>query len=113
MWLGLVACSGDEPSGPGGNCGEYPDWESSPYVLPYPPGSTYQVVQANCSSADAYWNSHIVETPWTYAYDFLMPIGSEITAVRSGIVAAVRENFTDNDKGLEQGNVVVIDHFRH
>ncbi|MFC1530719.1 M23 family metallopeptidase [Gemmatimonadota bacterium] len=48
--------------------------------------------------------------PWTYAYDFLMPIGSEIVAVRGGTVAFVREEFTDADKGLEQGYVVVIDH---
>jgi hypothetical protein len=28
-------------------CGGYPDWQSSPYVLPYPVGKSYAVHQAN------------------------------------------------------------------
>jgi hypothetical protein len=31
-------------------CGGYPDWRSSPYVLPYPVGKSYGVHQANCTS---------------------------------------------------------------
>ncbi|MGD8496068.1 MAG: hypothetical protein PVF05_07725, partial [Gemmatimonadales bacterium] len=30
-------------------CGPFDDWSSSPYVLPYPPGSAYVVNQGNCS----------------------------------------------------------------
>lgn len=94
----------------GGQCGGHPDGATSEYILPYPPGIAYEVVQGNCSPSTAYWNSHQVGTPWTYAYDFLMPIGSPIAAVRAGTVVFVREQYTDTDKGLEKGNAVVIEH---
>lgn len=111
-------CGDNNPTAPSlpsqdpvsGQCGGHPDWASSEYVLPYPAGIGYEVVQGNCSSGAAYWNSHQVGTPWTYAYDFLMPIGSPIAAVRAGTVVFVREQYTDIDKGLEKGNAVVIEH---
>ena len=93
-----------------GQCGGHPDWANSEYVLPYPAGIAYEVVQGNCSPSTAHWNSHQIGTPWTFAYDFLMPVGSPIAAVRAGTVVFVREQNTDIDKGLENGNAVVIEH---
>src|SRR5689334_14182396 len=64
-------------------CGPFPDWQSSPYVLPYPIGSTYYVNQANCSNG-----GH--QGTFKYSYDFAMPIGTKVAAARAGVVADVR-----------------------
>jgi hypothetical protein len=54
------------------SCGSFPDWQTSPYVLPYPVGSSYYVSQANCSTS-----GH--RGPYKYSYDFVMPIGTTVT----------------------------------
>ena len=50
---------------------DYPDWETSPYVLPFAVGETYRVELANCSSS--YHNENY---PDKFAYDFVMEIGT-------------------------------------
>jgi hypothetical protein len=55
-------------------CTGYPDWQSSPYVLPYPAGQTYPIHQANCSLGGHHG-------AYRYSYDFLIPIGSLVTAL--------------------------------
>src|SRR5262245_61204438 len=52
-------------------CGPFPDWHSSPFVLPYPVGQAYRVSQGNCSHG-----GH--SGPYKYAYDFVMPLGTTI-----------------------------------
>lgn len=85
----------------------YPDWHASQYILPYNTGETHPLIQGNCE-LDRY--------PWThngrqkFAYDFGMPIGTAIIAARSGTVVFVRDQFTDNDHGKNQGNAVVLLH---
>ena len=81
-------------------CGGYPDWQSSPYVLPYPVGKSYAVHQANCT----FGGHHGV---YRYSYDFLMPIGTTVTAAREGVVAETLEGFADGE-GIE--NWVKIRH---
>jgi murein DD-endopeptidase MepM/ murein hydrolase activator NlpD len=87
------------------DCGGYQDWKVSPYILPFSPGQKCMVMQGNCSPA---------KSPWThfgklkYAYDFAMPIGTPIVAARSGTVLFVRDEFTDNDHGKNQGNAIVL-----
>ena len=114
IWILLIgsifSCNENNLINEGNFCSDYPDWKTSEFVLPYPVGTSYTLVQGNCSSASDEWNSHQVNTAWQYAYDFLMPIGTIITAPRSGIVVFVRENFTDADKELEKGNILVIEH---
>lgn len=102
----LVSCSQDKLQQD--SCAGYEDWSNSVYVLPYPAGTTYSVLQGNCTNPNTPGASHFRMD--RYSYDFLMDIGTYITAARSGEVVFVREEFTDQDKGLDQGNVVVILH---
>jgi hypothetical protein len=85
------------------SCGPFPDWKTSAYVLPYPVGSTYFVSQANCSQG-----GH--QGPYKYAYDFVMPIGTTVTAARSGVVAEIRMRFHDGQPGEGESNWVKIRH---
>jgi murein DD-endopeptidase MepM/ murein hydrolase activator NlpD len=86
-------------------CEGYSALTASDYVLPFPKGKQYPIIQGNCAKN---------EYPWThfgnlkYAYDIGMPIGSQIIAARSGAVVFVRDNFTDNYHGKDQGNAIVI-----
>jgi len=84
-------------------CGPFPDWESALYVLPYPVGSSYYVSQANCSTG-----GH--RGPYKNAYDFVMPIGTTVTAARAGVVADVRMKFRDGQHGEHESNWVKIRH---
>jgi murein DD-endopeptidase MepM/ murein hydrolase activator NlpD len=81
---------------------EYPDWKTSPYVLPYPIGESYKIDLSNCMG---YY--HGEGKPDQFAIDFNMPIGSVITAARAGEVVWVVENGED---GAHPNNLVVIDH---
>jgi hypothetical protein len=85
------------------SCGPFPDWQSSPYVLPYPVGTTHYVNQANCSSG-----GH--RGPFKYAYDFVMPVRTTVTAARAGVVADVRMKFRDGQHGEDESNRVKIRH---
>ena len=89
--------------GRGNSCGPFPDWASSPYVLPYAVGSTYYVNQANCSSG-----GH--QGPYKYSYDFAMPIGTTVTAARAGVVAEIRIQFRDSQHRENESNWVKIRH---
>jgi murein DD-endopeptidase MepM/ murein hydrolase activator NlpD len=75
-------------------CGGYPDWETSPYILPYPVGKTYPLYQGNCS-----FGGH--RAAYRYSYDFLMPIGSLVTAARAGVVSEVLDGYQDGNNGGE------------
>jgi len=85
------------------SCGPFPDWSASAYVLPYPAGSSYYVSQANCSSG-----GH--RGPYQYAYDFVMPVGTTVTAARAGVVAEIRMKFRDGQSGEGESNWVKIRH---
>ena len=84
-------------------CGPFPDWQSSLYVLPYPVGSTFYLNQSNCTNG-----GH--QGPYKYSYDFVMPIGTTVTAARAGVVADIRTNFRDGQHGLRDANWVKIRH---
>lgn len=117
--LALAACS-TNPSGPGAEtCGPYPDWSTSPYVLPYPVGRAYTVIQANCSPQG---QGH--RGVARHGYDFNMTIGSVITAARAGIVTRVVESHFDGEiapTGLDNfavvqhadGTLALYGHFTH
>jgi murein DD-endopeptidase MepM/ murein hydrolase activator NlpD len=81
---------------------DYPDWDSSPYVLPYPVGVENEVNLSNCSGS-----FHSDGTPDAFATDFAMPVGTHITASRAGTVVRVIEH--GNDFG-DPNNLVVVDH---
>ena len=94
----------DEERPPGAGCEvPYPDWVTSPYVLPYPVGEEHLVALDNCSSS-----FHAAGQPDSFAYDFDLGIGDTVTAARAGVVLHVDESQADYGGGL--GNIVVIDH---
>lgn len=80
---------------------QFPDPETSPYVLPYPVGVSCRLFQS--------YNNHRGHKN-RLAYDFSMPVGSPITAARSGVVVVVENDFRDNDHTPGHNNRVVIRH---
>ena len=105
--VGALGCASDSrsPTQPAtvGNCGVYPDWQRSPYVLPYPVGTSYRISQANCTN---YSHSGLLR----YAFDFEMPIGTSVAAARPGVVVYVIEGFSDGDDEWYHSNLVRIGH---
>lgn len=97
--------SGSSGGGPGGCAGPYPNQATSLYVLPYDVGASFVIGQGNCGSG-----SHAAGTIVQYAYDFLMPVGTNITAARSGEVILVEERFTDGNRTAGQENYINIRH---
>ena len=83
----------------------YPKQSSSNYILPYAINSEYLVGQGNCTDG-----SHTVNTEQAYAYDFDMPIGTNIIASRAGIVSEVVENYKENNGVPGQENYLIILH---
>lgn len=73
------------------------------YVLPYPIGREY-----TCSLGFNGPNSH--NGTFRYAVDFAMPIGTLITAARSGRVVYILETYSDNDRTEGHENVVIVMH---
>jgi murein DD-endopeptidase MepM/ murein hydrolase activator NlpD len=73
------------------------------YVLPYPPGSSYKVLQGY---AGPYGHKDHAE----FGYDFQMPIGSAVIAARGGVVVKVVESNSDATRRPGEENVVVIKH---
>ena len=101
----LTACGGSS-SGGGATaepveCTGFGDWQQSAYVLPYTVGEAYRVNQANCSG---FGHSDF----WLYGYDFDMPIGTVITAARSGMVAHAQDGARDGDRN--RTNLITIEH---
>jgi murein DD-endopeptidase MepM/ murein hydrolase activator NlpD len=73
------------------------------YSLPFPAGDSARLVQGN-------------NGPWghsgaaAFAFDFVMPIGSPVTAARPGRVFATESRFVDGNKTPGQENFVFIRH---
>lgn len=81
---------------------DHPNWETSPYVLPFAVGESYRVELANCSSS-----FHGAKQPDNLAYDFVMDIGTPILASRAGTVLFVEESGIDFQ---HPNNLVIIEH---
>lgn len=74
------------------------------YVLPFPVGTSYYLLQGNCGQ-------HSHQQLERFAYDFRMPVGSYITAMRSGKVVNLREQFSDGyHKSNDSLNFLIILH---
>ena len=103
----MIACSDSAtPPSEFEICAGYPDWATSEYVLPFPVGASYKVIQGNCSQLG---NGHTGAN--RYAYDFGMTIGTPIVASRAGTVLQVEESHTDGQVGpTGLDNFVVIRH---
>lgn len=79
---------------------EYPDWQTSRYVLPYPPGQSYTIGLSHCSGS-----THAEDMPDQFAIDFIMPVGTLLTAVETGTIMFVEESGNDFE---ELNNMVVL-----
>lgn len=73
------------------------------YVLPYPIGKTY-----TCSQGFNTSFSHF--GTFSYSVDFGMPIGTLVTAARSGRIVYILESYSDNDQIEGHENVVIVMH---
>jgi murein DD-endopeptidase MepM/ murein hydrolase activator NlpD len=73
------------------------------YILPYPVGTSY-----TCSLTFNSSPSHV--GTFKYSVDFSMPIGTVVTAARSGRVVYVLEGYLDSDPTEGHENVVVVRH---
>ena len=80
------------------------DPAQSPYVLPYPSGASYKVIQAYCYPYGGHSNQ--------LAYDFDMPIGAPVVAARAGQVRRVRDDLPDTGATPDPGqhNNILIQH---
>jgi len=74
------------------------------YTLPYPVGEGYYLMQSYCTSG--YNVSHGDQL----AYDFYMPVGSQLVAARGGWVRLTRESSPDNGEGYTMENYIYIEH---
>jgi len=82
------------------NLAAYPPRATSPYRLPFAPGMTRFCTQGN--------NGAFSHFDWQeYAWDFSMPVGSDVIAARSGIVTEV--DVSHDGHGFDN-NVIVIKH---
>jgi len=80
---------------------EFDKAADSPYVLPFPPGDGYSIIQSYCNDDGSHENQ--------LAYDFAMPLGSIVAAARGGVVVDVKEDVAD-DAHTRYLNYVVIEH---
>lgn len=117
LWIALCGCSGTGDSDAVMNDGPrtslcmsdpYPDQQTSAYVLPYQIGESYTVGQGNCVPTGE--GSHALGTRAEFAYDWAMPIGTSLIAVRDGQVIYVEETFPDGTRVLGEENTIVIQH---
>jgi murein DD-endopeptidase MepM/ murein hydrolase activator NlpD len=73
------------------------------YVLPYPVGRAYTCSQGFNESFSHYGT-------FKYAVDFGMPVGTIVTAARSGRIVYILESYPDNDQIEGHENVVIVMH---
>ena len=83
-----------------GLCDDFPEYSTSKYILPWAQGESYTVSQKSCGGF-----SHTGS--YRYSYDFVMDIGTELHASRSGTVTKVKE---DIDDGKMPDNHIYIQH---
>lgn len=84
----------------------YPDQGISTYIMPFTLGNSYVVGQGNCTDG-----SHEIGSDQAYAYDFDMPIGSQIVASRAGVVVELQERFVDGNGTRGQENYIILEHY--
>jgi len=88
-------------------CQGYGPEAASPYRLPYDVGQSFEVIQSNCSQTGP---THYPGSVYKYAYDFLMPIGTRVTAARDGTVLRTESRFPDGTRTPGEENYVFIRH---
>jgi murein DD-endopeptidase MepM/ murein hydrolase activator NlpD len=82
---------------------------ASPYVLPFAVGQGFRVSRTfgHYYTPDGSIQAGGVQL---YAIDVPMPIGTPVHAIRTGVVVAIEEGFSDDDHGRVQENFVMVRH---
>jgi murein DD-endopeptidase MepM/ murein hydrolase activator NlpD len=103
LWAGGCG-GGDRVALPCMERAVFTDPAESPYVLPYRVGRSYRLAQAYCHPYGGHRNQ--------LAYDFDMPIGSDVVAARDGTVRRIRDDLADtgNTQAPGQHNHILIEH---
>jgi murein DD-endopeptidase MepM/ murein hydrolase activator NlpD len=98
---GLLCCSQKtQPASASTGCIN----QSKPeYLLPFPVGTSYFLLQGNCGRF-----SHTGKD--AYSFDFRMPVGSYVTAMRSGKVVNIREQFRNGSNTNDSLNFIIVLH---
>lgn len=86
---------------PAYDCSPFPPAESSPYLLPWSAGESYEAFP-HIAKGDA--------GPNKYSIDIAMPIGTTVRAIAGGVVIAVRDSYHDGDHAVGHENAVLIRH---
>jgi murein DD-endopeptidase MepM/ murein hydrolase activator NlpD len=73
----------------------------SDFILPYSSGTGYKVNQANCSG-------HGHNNFWNHGYDFVMDVGTPVSASRAGVVGWTKDGCIDGDHNCT--NLITILH---
>ncbi len=89
---------------PAEGCGPYPAPSTSKYSMPFRPGLESVMSQGNCSGI----GSH--RYAGRHAYDFALPMGTELLAIEGGVVQDVIDQSPDGTGLGRDGNFV---HVRH
>jgi murein DD-endopeptidase MepM/ murein hydrolase activator NlpD len=79
------------------------DPESSAYVLPYPVGASYPLLQTYCGPQNHGADDQL-------AYDFTIPFGDPVVAARAGTVRLVVDHYADDDRNRAHHNHMFIEH---
>jgi murein DD-endopeptidase MepM/ murein hydrolase activator NlpD len=82
---------------------EQPKITDKLYVLPFPIGKAYTCLQGFNSPLSHFGT-------FRYSVDFGMPIGTIVTAARSGRIVYILESYSDNDQIEGHENVVIVMH---
>ena len=103
LFLAGCSCKARNPIG----CMEravFGEPSESPYILPYPVGSSYRLMQGYCYPKGGHREK--------LAYDFETPVGSQVIASRGGLVMKVRGDHPDDGRQPDPGqhNHVMIKH---
>lgn len=103
----LSACGGTQDNG------DVQKEESNytcPYILPFKTEGKFKLTQGNLST-DTTW-SHTAGTLNEYAFDFAMPEGTPVLAIRDGVVSKIHDGETvfGGPRYVNNANYVILDH---
>jgi murein DD-endopeptidase MepM/ murein hydrolase activator NlpD len=73
------------------------------YLLPFDEGVSSKLIQGN----NGQWGH---TRALAYAFDFILPMGSEVRAARNGKVYEVQGGFADNTRKPGEENYIFVDH---
>lgn len=73
------------------------------YILPFPKGQTYLLLQGNCGKHSHQGND-------VFSYDFRMPIGTPVIAMRAGKVVNLKEEYRNGSNTNDSLNFIIILH---